>query len=51
MLPVPSTAMPPPTLQGAVPHVVGAGVFPPKYVDYAMLPGYGTLVFSLVTKN
>src|SRR5271167_2643296 len=52
MLPVASTAMPPPTLQGGAVHgIAGAGVLPPKYVEYAMPPVPGTLVFTSVTKN
>ena len=47
MLPVESTAMPPPTA------TAGAGVLvlPPKYVEYAMAPTLGMLVSTLVTKN
>src|SRR5271166_954028 len=45
MLPVESTAMPPPVA------IAPAGVLPPKYVEYAMPPTLGMFVFSLVTKN
>jgi hypothetical protein len=45
MLPVVSTAMPPPIA------MAGTGVPPPKYVEYEMPPTLAALVFTWVAKN